>query len=485
MGSRHPSLLVLAGADAGELTPVLERRGARVEAVQSAAEAVLRIDSAYFDAVLVEVAGDGVALLALLYENRPDVPLIAFGREPESEQALAAGALEYLSLPVHEEALARAVDAALARERAAVLEPAAPPLATSELLGVSQHMLTVRETIARVAPGSSTVFVRGETGTGKELVARAIHATSARRDRPFVKVHAAALPEELLESELFGYEKGAFTGAVARKPGRVELAEGGSLFLDEIGEISLKMQAKLLRLIQDREYERLGGAKTLRADVRFIAATHRDIKHMVEQGTFREDLMYRLDVVTVWLPPLRARRDDIPVIADHYLGKFRGSNHKPAIRLDARAVEFLKAQRWTGNVRELVNFVERMVVLAKSDVIGLADVQRELEEHETFTTQSVPQDRDFLRVFSLSGSGSALASEPPALPLVENAAPPRAQAGAPADVVRPLRDELREAERRALVKALTHAGGNRTLAARMLGISRRTLYTKLDEHGLG
>jgi two-component system response regulator AtoC len=472
----------LAGKGAGELTSVLERRGARVETVGSPADAVLRIDSAYFDAALIEVAGDGVAPLARLHESRPDVPLIAFGRDPEGEPALGAGALEYLSLPVHEDALARAVDAALAREQAVALEPAAPPAATAELLGASPHMQSVRETIARVAPGSSTVFIRGETGTGKELVARAIHATSARRERAFVKVHAAALPEELLESELFGYEKGAFTGAVARKPGRVELAEGGTLFLDEIGEISLKMQAKLLRLMQDREYERLGGAKTLSADVRFVTATHRDIKHMVEQGTFREDLLYRLDVVTVWLPPLRARRDDIPIIAEHYLGKFRGSNHKPAIRLDARAVDFLKAQRWTGNVRELVNFVERMVVLAKSDVIGLDDVRRELEEHETFTTQSVPQDRDFLRVLSLSGPGTPLAP----VPQVSAATAPPSSRGAPgtAEAIRPLREELRVAERRALVKALAHAGGNRTLAARMLGISRRTLYTKLDEHGL-
>jgi two-component system, NtrC family, response regulator AtoC len=312
-------------------------------------------------------------------------------------------------------------------------------------------------------------MVRGESGTGKELVAQAIHAHSQREAGPFIGVNSAALPDALLESELFGHERGAFTGATATKPGRVELAEGGTLFLDEIGDVSPALQVKLLRLIQERQYERLGGTRALHADVRLVAATHRDLEDMVRRGTFREDLFYRLNVITLWLPPLRARRDDIAELTRHYLLQLRTENRRPALEMEPAAVRLLQTQRWPGNVRQLFNFVERLVVLSPRDLITEQDVRRELSEHADFLTQA-----------SSSGSvgseslvtPSAAASDAPAEPLQL------------ASDVRPLREDLRRAERQALTKALRSAQGNRALAARMLGISRRTLYTKLEEHEL-
>jgi two-component system response regulator AtoC len=308
------------------------------------------------------------------------------------------------------------------------------------------------------------VLVRGETGTGKEVVARAIHAHSGRHAAPFLVVQAAAVPDTLLESELFGYEKGAFTGATTRKPGRAELAEGGTLFFDEIGDVSPAMQVKLLRLIQEREYDRLGGTRTQRADVRILAATHRDLEDMTARGAFREDLFYRLNVVTLWLPPLRARREDIAAIVQHYLEVLRVENDKPELTLDDAALRLLQAQRWPGNVRQLVNFIERLVVLARGGVIGADDVRHDLDEQLEFLTQA-----------------SALEARVPIVAPLEEAES-NAKVSFVSSAVRPLREDLRRAEQRALVKALRSARGNRALAARMLGISRRTLYTKLEEH---
>jgi two-component system response regulator AtoC len=326
------------------------------------------------------------------------------------------------------------------------------------MLGESKTMQQVRELIGRAAPGNATVLVRGESGTGKELVARAVHDQSPRRAKPFVKVHCAALPDNLLESELFGYERGAFTGAEARKPGRVELAQGGTLFLDEIGDITPAMQVKLLRLLQDRQYERLGGVESLKADVRFIAATHRDLEGMSERNEFRQDLFFRLNVVPIWLPPLRARRDDIELLARAFCAASAEANGKPGTELDAGALAALRAQRWPGNVRQLQNLVERLVVLTSGPIIGAAEVTAALSGPVRFVTQT-----------AAPGAGE------------------EAQGGgvpAACGEVRSLDEEVREAERRALRKALEQAGGNRTEAARILGVSRRTLYTKLQELGI-
>jgi two-component system response regulator AtoC len=314
-------------------------------------------------------------------------------------------------------------------------------------------MRELAQTITRVANGIATVLVRGESGSGKELVARRIHEESPRAGGPFVKVHCAALPDNLLESELFGYEKGAFTGATARKPGRVELAEGGTLFLDEIGDITPAVQVKLLRVLQDREFEPLGGTRTVKADVRFVAATHRDLQTLVAKGEFREDLFYRLNVVSLWVPPLRARPDDIEHLAVHFCQTVAASNGRGSIGLDVQALDLLKKHSWPGNVRELQNFVERLVVLSSGPRISAADVARELKR------PAGPIG------FALATSNSPAAKEESSVVELEAA--------------------VQKAERRALEKALKSANGNRAVAARLLGISVRSLYYKLEQHQLG
>jgi len=299
------------------------------------------------------------------------------------------------------------------------------------------------------------VLVRGESGSGKELVARRIHDESPRARGPFVKVHCGALPDNLLESELFGYEKGAFTGATARKPGRVELAEGGTLFLDEIGDITAAVQVKLLRVLQDREYEALGGTRTMKADVRFVAATHRDLEQLVTKGDFRQDLFYRLNVVSLWVPPLRARPGDIEALAVHFCRTVAASNGRGSIGLDVAALDLLKKQAWPGNVRELQNFVERLVVLASGPRISAGDVERELKR-------------------PTGTMGFALASGYVPVPAAKEESS-----------VIELGAAVEKAERRALEKALKSANGNRAVAARLLGISVRSLYYKLEQHGIG
>jgi two-component system, NtrC family, response regulator AtoC len=473
--------LVVTTSSSSSLLGTLKSCGLEVATAPDASAAISQLDARPFQLLLVtlEPGYPSLATLATLQAAELGTPLVAVGPDDEKalRTALAAGADEYLVWPCPATTARGVLDAALLRSRATVFGSSQQPI-DSGLLGSSAQLRAARETLARVARGSATVLVRGETGTGKELAARAIHAQSPRAQAPFVKVHTPAVPEALLESELFGYERGAFTGANSRKPGRVELAEGGTLFLDEIGEISPTMQAKLLRLIQDREYERLGGTRPLRADIRVVAATHRDLEHMVDTGTFREDLFYRLNVVTVWLPPLRARREDIQVIAEHYLSRFCKENGKH-VELDPEARRELQAERWSGNVRELVNVLERLVILAPGPRIGSADVRRELSERQTFVTQAFPEP------------------PPPAEHLEPRAAPPPVDATAPmpsalqsgnevtfSSAVRPLREEVRRTELRAITKALHVAKGNRALAARLLGVSRRTLYTKLEELGI-
>jgi transcriptional regulator with PAS, ATPase and Fis domain len=306
----------------------------------------------------------------------------------------------------------------------------------------------MKDCIARLekaAPTLATVLLRGESGTGKEVAARTVHAWSNRSQGPFVAVHCGALPDNLLESELFGYEKGAFTGATQRKPGRVELAHGGTLFLDEIGDISAAVQVKLLRLLQEKEFQRLGGTAPEKADVRFVAATHRDLEAMVAAGEFREDLFYRLNVVPVWMPPLRERGEDVAMLARRFVADLAVANGRPGLALEPGAIEALSAHPWPGNVRELQNLLERLVVFAEGDAIRRADVEAEL------------------------GRGSRGASTPPTAPVAGSTS---------------LGDQRAEAEKAAIRDALARAKGNRTQAARLLGISRRTLYNKLGELGI-
>jgi two-component system response regulator AtoC len=435
------------------LMGLLRQAGYEASYVDSAEEALARVSSRPVDVVITDLrmpSMDGMELLEKLAERAPDVPVImltAHGSVQTAVEAMKKGASDFLLKPFDRDEVLFTVGKAIrASTHASAHPPGPPPTTKTPSLGVSAAMKEVSDLIARAARTTSTVLIRGESGSGKEVAARAIHASSARGGGPFVPVHCAALPENLLESELFGYEKGAFTGATHRKPGRVELAQGGTLFLDEIGDVAPSVQVKLLRLLQEKEYQRLGGIEALEADVRFLAATHRDLDEMVESGEFREDLYYRLNVIPIWIPPLRERRADIAPLVKRFCREHAEQNGQAELRIDDDAIEALAAEEWPGNVRELSNFVERLVVFAEGDRIGKADIDRELARQ--------PRAR------------SRIASAPPAV------------SGGAAET---LGERREEAERVAILDALDRAGGNRTKAARLLGISRRTLYNKLAE----
>jgi two-component system, NtrC family, response regulator AtoC len=416
------------------LRALLEQAGLIAEHVTSGHDALEAIDRRPIDVVISDLrmpAMDGLTLLRAIRERDPSLPVVmltAHGTVPDAVEAMRAGATDFLLKPFDKEEIVFVVQKALTRVEADAESSSGGRLIAAPV------MSEVEERIRRAASTSATVLVLGESGTGKERVARRIHEASAQRNGPFVAVHCAAIPETLLESELFGYEKGAFTGAAARKPGRVELAAKGTLFLDEIGDLPAAVQVKLLRLLQERTYERLGGTETFRADVRFVAATHRDLHAAVAAGSFREDLYYRLAVVPIELPPLRTRVSDIEQLARRFCAEHAASHNRDDIELDDDAIALLRAEPWPGNIRQLQNFIERLVVLCDPPRIRAADVERELGR-----------------------------SRP-----------------APSGVVK-LDTRRREAERDALREALSRAGNNRTLAARILGVSRRTLYNKLAE----
>lgn len=323
------------------------------------------------DCVITDVTMPGVTGYELLREvkaTRPDLPVVimtAFGTIPQAVQAIRDGAFEYVTKPFDLDALKRIVAAAIdepAPVRAS--RPAARASHSPKFIAESPAMKEVFETAVQVADSRATVLITGESGVGKEVVAKALHEHSNRVSKPFVAVSCAALPETLLESELFGYEKGAFTGAQGSKPGRFELADKGTLFLDEIGEVPMAIQVKLLRVLQEREFERLGGSKPTRVDVRVVTATNRDLRQAVEEGIFRLDLLYRLQVVELHIPPLRERIEDIQPLAEHFLQKYCAENERPLLSLSEETLAKLQGYRWPGNVRELENTIERGVVLA-------------------------------------------------------------------------------------------------------------------------
>jgi DNA-binding NtrC family response regulator len=427
----------------------LTKRGFEVETAADGEQALERFRRARVDVVLTDQKMPGMSGLELIPAVRaidPDVAVIvitAYGTIEDAVAAIKAGATDYLTKPVNLDALLHRLAQVRERQRLVaenreLREALRERHRVEGIVGESGAMQDVLSLVARVAPSDATVLIRGESGTGKELIARAIHHASRRHAGPLVTVNCAALPETLLEAELFGHEKGAFTGASLARRGRFETAHGGTLFLDEIGDVPLHLQVKLLRVLQEREVERLGSSRPVPVDVRLLAATHRDLEALVREGRFRDDLYYRINVVTITVPPLRERRDDIPPLLERFLAKVARANGKTIRGLSREARDLLLRYDYPGNVRELENLVERAVVLSRDDVIGVGD-----------------------------------------LPLSVRAAE-RDDAGTPAS----LPAAVEGLERRMIDDAMKRADGVQTRAAELLGIGERVLRYKLKKYGL-
>ncbi|MEJ2726785.1 MAG: sigma-54 dependent transcriptional regulator [Deltaproteobacteria bacterium] len=411
--------------------------------------AIQKVHEQAFDLILMDIRMIKVSGLEALTEIKafnPAIPVIimtAYSSVESAVEALKNGAYDYLTKPLDFDELRltmqRAMDHTHLREENRLLrESMSSQFDTRNIIGRSGAMVRLLETVAQVAASEATVLITGESGTGKEMVAGAIHFNSQRKDGPFVRINCAAITETLLESELFGHEKGSFTGAYKRKEGRFVQADGGSLFLDEISEMSPAMQAKLLRVLQERELTRVGGEEPIKVDVRVIAATNRDLLQDMEAGRFREDLYYRLNVVNLDIPPLRHRREDIPLLAQHFLKGFSEKNRKEFKGFTPQAMDRLLKYDWPGNVRELMNAVERSVVLGRSEYLDVDDV-----------------------------------------PLVPGESPEEKAAS-------PLPEELslEEVEKTTILNVLESTGGNKSEAARRLGITRKTLTSKLKKYGV-
>jgi DNA-binding NtrC family response regulator len=424
----------------------LAEEGYEVTPAADGEEGFRQIRQRHFDAALLDLklpGVDGLKLLKMFKASNPSsvaIMMTAYGTIQSAVAAMKAGAAEYFLKPFPTEQLLLLLRGVLAQKAAPAGEGTLPKVQRlGDLVYVSQKMAAVCDLIATVAPSEATVLVQGETGTGKELTARAIHQQSDRREQPLVSVSCAAIPETLLESELFGHEKGAFTGAIQERRGRFELAHGGTLFLDEVTDLGPAVQAKLLRVLQEKEFERVGGTRTLKVDVRLISATRKRLEDEVLAGRMREDLFYRLKVITIRLPPLRERKEDILPLAEHFLEKYRRPLRKEVQGLSPEASRYLLALPWPGNVRELEATIQRAVTLTK----------REILTPEDFAPDDLP-------VAPLGGEASP----------------------------HPLNDAVREAERRYLQEVLQSVGGQRMRAARILGISRKTLWKKLKTLGL-
>jgi two-component system nitrogen regulation response regulator NtrX len=372
------------------LAGILGDEGYRPVTAATGSEALARIGEEVPDLVILDIwlpELDGVEVLAEIKRQWPDLPVVMISGHATIETAVKAtklGAYDFIEKPLSLEKTLLVVERALEHAR---LERENRQLRerierAHEIIGASPPVMELRRQIATAAPTNGRVLVVGENGSGKELVARAIHALSARRDRPFVEVNCAAIPDELIESELFGHEKGAFTGAVARRRGKFELAAGGTLFLDEIGDMSLKTQAKVLRALEEQTVERLGGHEPIRVDVRVIAASNQPLPELIAQGRFREDLFYRLNVIPIEVPPLRRRREDIPLLVDHFLKAYSAEYGKRAKTLSGEAIGCFMAYDWPGNVRELRNMVERLVIMTSGDVITPEDLPSSLRARD-------------------------------------------------------------------------------------------------------
>jgi DNA-binding NtrC family response regulator len=391
---------------------------------------------------------DGLAFLRKIRTQTPGIPVIvmtAFGTVETAVEAMKAGANDYLLKPFSLEDMMITIDKvlelhALRNENIALKAELTRQYDFGQLIGRSERMKEVFEAAQRVAYTHATVLLGGESGTGKGVLARAIHLNSPRSDGPFIKINCSAIPENLMEAELFGYEKGAFTGAMKSHPGKFEQADGGTVFLDEIGDVPMPIQVKLLRVLQEKEFERLGGTKTIRVSVRIVAATNQDLRAALEQGSFREDLYYRLNVVPINIPPLRERREDIPYLIDHFLKRFAADTGDRIRGMSNEAVDKLSGYRWPGNVRELENIIQRAMVMAKSEVIGVEDIHLDHAGRSHLPADGVP----FL---------------PEGL-------------------------TLDEYEQELIREALRRTNDNKSQAARLLGLTRNALRYRLSQMGV-
>ncbi|MCG3121449.1 MAG: Regulatory protein AtoC [bacterium] len=443
------------------LLEILQEEGYEVKGVDSGPKALRLLERERFDILLTDLKMpeiDGMQLYDQTVTLAPEMRTIvmtAYSSVKDAVDAMKRGVYEYLTKPLNLDELfvilKKAVeDQSLRRENEELKDRLQGSYRFESIIGKSAAMQQVFKTIMKVAKSQATVLIRGESGTGKELVARAIHYNSPRANGPMVEISCAAFPETLLESELFGYEKGAFTGADSRKKGRFEIAHGGTIFLDEIGEVSASVQTKLLRVLQEKEFNRLGSNEAVKVDVRVITATNRDLELALTNGILREDLYYRLNVIPIFLPPLRERREDISLLIDHFVKRYGKINHKPTVRISTEALEFCQSYDWPGNVRELENAIENAVVLGEGDEILPEHLPVTVSMHKT-ATESFAQAtaNDF---FMASGAS--------------------------------YREKMEAAEKLVLEEAIRLANGNKSEAAKQLGISLRTMRYKIQKYKL-
>jgi DNA-binding NtrC family response regulator len=423
---------------------VLSQDEFSVEGAATGYEALKKIEKQSFDIVISDIRMpqlDGLMLLREIQKRDPDITVVlvtAFGTIDSAVEAMKLGAETYLTKPINVEALEILIKKIwekkkLYRQNRELKQILRERYKFSSTIGNTPQMQSLFKTVVHIAPTDASILIQGETGTGKELFANLIHYNSDRSDKPFIALHCAALSEGLLESELFGHEKGAFTGAIREKPGRFALANGGSLFLDEVGEMSQSTQVKLLRVIDTGEFERVGGEKTFRVDVRIIAATNKNLEAEVKKGNFREDLLYRINVIVLNIPPLRERKGDLPLLAEYFLQKYIEKNRKPVRELTSKAVALLQEYDWPGNVRELENVIERAVILSKDDVITPALFPAHIRRGEESDEQVTPS------------------------------------------LAVPFGISMKEAEKIIIQETLRRTKGNRTQAAKLLGMSVRKI----------
>ncbi len=435
----------------------LRAEGYEVDTAEDGARGIASVEKNFYDMILTDLKMpgiDGMEVLKFINERSPDslcIILTGYGTVKNAVEAIKLGAFDYLTKPVKMDEILVTFQRAfefrnLKRENVQLRQQLKRKYRFENIIGDSERMQKVFEIIEKVADTDSTVLILGESGTGKELIAKAIHYNSYRRDNPFVPVNCAAIPSELLESELFGHEKGAFTNAIRMRIGRFEMANGGTVFLDEIGDMNPLLQSKLLRVLQERQFERVGGTKTIKTDIRILAATHQDLKGLVQQRKFREDLYYRLNVIPIGVPPLRERRADIPLLTQHFLEQFNKRKKKKIKGIHEDAMGRLVQYSWPGNVRELENTIERMVILVDGDIVMSSDLPEKFQEAAGSAAQSQSQD--------IPENGICL-------------------------------DEaVNEYERRLILQALVKTGWVKNKAAQLLNLNRTTLIEKIKRQNL-